>query len=321
MTVDKPRYSRISDILDLAIFMSSKIQGVTVKEISERYNVSRRTAERMRDSLTCIFPSIDEIETDDTQKHWGFTNYSISNLITFTPKEIANIEQLQRRTTNREMKEELGKTVEKIKSLARKNLNSVENNIELFMQTEGYAVRQMPQYKISFSTLEVIRDAIQHSKIVTGIYHDKKRTIEPLGLIYGEKIYLVAREKAKGKDIYTFLLHKFSDLKLTNKTFDKKGFNLQEYTNLSFGVYHGEVLNVELLFDKELSQEASQYNFYPTQVGKFNDDGSYTLKFKASGSKEIIWHVFKWGAGCKIVKPATLNKQYKEYLTKVLNNQ
>lgn len=321
MTADKPRYSRVSDILDLAIFMSSKIQGVTVNEISERYNVSRRTAERMRDSLTCIFPSIDEIETDGTQKHWGFTNYSISNLITFTPKEIANIEQLQRRTTNRELKEELGKNVEKIKSLARKNLNSVEDNIELFMQTEGYAVRQMPQYKISFSTLEVIRDAIQHSKIVTGIYHDKKRTIEPLGLIYGEKIYLVAREKAKGKDIYTFLLHKFSDLKLTNEIFDKKGFNLQEYTNLSFGVYHGEVLNVELLFDKELSQEASQYNFYPTQVGKFNDDGSYTLKFKASGSKEIIWHVFKWGSGCKIVKPATLNKQYKEYLTKVLNNQ
>ena len=83
--------------------------------------------------------------------------------------------------------------------MARKNLNSVEDNIELFMQTEGYAVRQMPQYKISFNTLEVIRDAIQHSKIVTGIYHDKKRTIEPLGLIYGEKIYLVAREKAKGK--------------------------------------------------------------------------------------------------------------------------
>ena len=200
MAADKPRYSRVSDILDLAIFMSSKIQGVTVNEISERYNVSRRTAERMRDSLTCIFPSIDEIETDDTQKHWGFTNYSISNLITFTPKEIANIEQLQRRTTNREMKEELGKTVEKIKSLARKNLNSVENNIELFMQTEGYAVRQMPQYKISFSALEVIRDAVQHAKIVTGIYHDKKRRIEPLGLIYGEKIYLVAREKAKGKD-------------------------------------------------------------------------------------------------------------------------
>ena len=321
MTTDKPRYSRLSDILDLAIFMSSKLQGVTINDISKRYNVSRRTAERMRDSLTCIFPSIDEIETRDTQKHWGFTNYSIANLITFSPKEIANIEQLQRRTTNKEMKEELGKTVEKIKSLARKNLNSVENNIELFMQTEGYAVRQMPQYKISINIIETIREALQQCKMVTGIYHEKERLLEPLGLIYGEKIYLIAKEKVKGDGIYTFLLHKFENIKITNKTFDKGNFNLQEYTNLSFGIYHGEILKVELLFDEKLAKDASQYNFHPTQIGKWNNDGTYKLKFKASGSKEIMWHIFKWGAGCKILSPKSLKEEYKNYLSNVLNNQ
>ncbi len=317
---DKPRYSRVSDILDLAIFMSSKLQGITIKDIEERYNVSRRTAERMRDSLTCIFPSVDEIETDDTQKHWGFINYSISQFVTFTPKEVANIEQCQRRTTNKEMKEELGKTVEKIKAFNRKHETSLENNIELYMQTEGYAVRQMPQYKISIEALEVIRDAVQHSKVVTGIYHDKKRTIEPLGMIYGEKIYLVAREKAKGDGIYNYLLHKFQDLKLTDKTFDKGDFDLQAYTNLSFGVYHGEVLDVKLSFTPDLAEEASKFNFHPTQKGKFEKDGSYTLTFKASGSREIIWHVFKWGAGCKILSPKSLKDEYKKYLEENLRN-
>lgn len=317
---DKPRYSRVSDILDLAIFMSSKLQGVTIKDIEERYNVSRRTAERMRDSLTCIFPSVDEIETDDAQKHWGFINYSISQFVTFTPKEVANIEQCQRRTTNKEMKEELGKTVEKIKAFNRKHETSLENNIELYMQTEGYAVRQMPQYKISIEVLEVIRDAVQHSKVVTGIYHDKKRTIEPLGMIYGEKIYLVAREKAKGDGIYNYLLHKFQDLKLTDKSFDKGDFDLQAYTNLSFGVYHGEILNVKLSFTPDLAEEASKFNFHPTQKGKFEKDGSYTLTFKASGSKEIIWHVFKWGSGCKILAPKSLKDEYKEYLEENLRN-
>ena len=317
---DKPRYSRISDILDLAIFMSSKIQGVTISEIAERYNVSRRTAERMRDSLTCIFPSVDEIETDDTQKHWGFINYSISNLISFKPKEIANIEQLQRRTTNKEMKEELGKTIEKLKSLNKKHSLPLENNIELYMQTEGYAVRQMPQYKISLEALEVIREAVQHSKMVTGIYHNKERLIEPLGMIYGEKIYLVAREKAKGDGIYNYLLHKFENLKLTDKTFDKGNFDLQDYTNLSFGVYHGEILEVELLFSQELAQEASQFNFHPTQSGKWNADGTYTVNFKASGSKEIIWHVFKWGGGCKIIAPKSLQDEYRKYLKENLDN-
>lgn len=317
---DKPRYSRVSDILDLAIFMSSKIQGVTINEIAERYNVSRRTAERMRDSLTCIFPSVDEIETNDSQKHWGFINYSISQLITFAPKEIANIEQCERRTTNKELKEELKKTVEKIKAFNRKHATTLENNIELYMQTEGYAVRQMPQYKISIKTLDIIREALQHSKIVTGIYHDKQRKIEPLGMIYGEKIYLIAKEKAKGDGIYNYLLHKFQNLELTDETFDKGDFNLQEYTNRSFGVYHGEILNVKLSFCPELAPEASNYNFHPTQKGNFEEDGSYTLKFKASGSKEIIWHIFKWGAGCKIIAPASLKKEYKKYLEENLKN-
>jgi predicted DNA-binding transcriptional regulator YafY len=318
---DKPRYSRVTDILDLAVFIASKVQGVTINEIAERYNVSRRTAERMRDSILNTFPQVDELDgIEDNQKHWGFTNYSISPLISFTPKEVANIEQCQRRTTNKEMKEELGKTVEKIKAFNRKHETSLENNIELYMQTEGYAVRQMPQYKISIEVLEVIRDAVQHSKVVTGIYHDKKRTIEPLGMIYGEKIYLVAREKAKGDGIYNYLLHKFQDLKLTDKSFDKGDFDLQAYTNLSFGVYHGEILNVKLSFTPDLAEEASKFNFHPTQKGKFEKDGSYTLTFKASGSKEIIWHVFKWGAGCKILAPRSLRDEYKKYLEENLRN-
>ncbi len=317
---EKPRYSRISDILDLAIFMSSRIQGVTISEIAQRYNVSRRTAERMRDSLICIFPQVDEIETEDNQKHWGFINYSIANLISFSPKELVNIEQYQRRTTNKELKEELSKTVEKMKSLNKKNINKIEDNVELFMQTEGYAVRQMPQYKISLDSLQIIRDAVQHSKMVEGIYHGKKRLIEPLGMIYGSKIYLIAREKKKGKEIYNYLLHKFEDMKLTDKTFDRGDFDLQEYTNKSFGVYHGKILNVKLSFSPELATEASQFNFHPTQKIKKEKDGSLTVKFKASGNKEIIWHVFKWGSGCKILAPVELRDEYKKYLEESLIN-
>ncbi len=318
---EKPRYSRVSDIIELATFMSSKVQGITISDIEERYNVSRRTAERMRDSLTCIFPQIDEIETTDNKKHWGFINYSVNHLITFSPKEIVNLEQLQRRTTNKELKAELTNTIEKIKSFNRKDALSTENKIELFMQTEGYAVRQMPKYEINIEKLETVRTALQNSKIITGIYHGKERTLEPLGMIYGEKIYLVAREKKKGKDIYNYLLHKFENLKLTEKTFDKGNFNLQEYSNQSFGVYHGEILNVKLRFTPEIMPEAIKYNFHPTQKVKVEKDGSLTVTFKASGEKEIIWHVFKWGKDCKILEPKSLKNEYKKYLEEVLKAQ
>ena len=87
---DKPRYSRVSDILDLITYMLSKVQGITIPDIMERYNVSRRTAERMRDSLLNIFPDVEEIEVpEDDYKHWGFSNRSLSrfakNHVTFVP--------------------------------------------------------------------------------------------------------------------------------------------------------------------------------------------------------------------------------------------
>ena len=159
---------------------------------------------------------------------------------------------------------------------------------------------------------------LQAKKILADVSNvpasDKERLLEPLGLIYGEKIHLIAKEKAKGDGIYNYLLHKFDEMKVTDKTFDKGDFNLQEYTKLSFGVYHGEILDVKLSFDKSVAEEASKYNFHPTQKIKFEKDGSLTVSFKASGSKEIMWHVFKWGSCCKIVAPKSLKEQYINYL-------
>ncbi len=319
---DKPRYSRMTDIIELIFAMAVRPQGITLKYIETEFGVSRRTAERIRDCLLNSSLGIDELDVEDqyNAKHWGFTGGIERAMVTFSPKEIANIEQYERRTTNKELKHELNSVVDKMKILTQKRVNSLENNIELFLQTEGYAIRQMPQYKMNVEHLGVVREALKDSKMITAKYHDKPRKIEPLGMIYGEKVYLVAREKAKGDGIYNYLLHKFEDMKLTNEVFDKKDFNLKEYTNRSFGIYQGEILSVKLLFSKELAEEASKYNFHPTQKGKFNEDGSYTVSFKASGSREIIWHVFKWGSGCKILAPRSLRDEYKKYLVDNLEN-
>ena len=314
MTQNKPRYSRVSDIIELAIFMASKPLGITLDDIIERYNVSRRTAERMRDSLINILPNVQEIETTDSRKHWGFVDYSVKELVWFTPEEIASVEQFQKRTTNKEMKEHLEKVFEKIKTLSKKGLENIENNIDLILQTEGYAVRQTIQYHIDEEILLKIRKAMKECLIVTGTYHGKTRYIEPLGLIYGEKIYLIAREKAKGNDIYTYLLNKFSNLEISMTSFDRQNFNLDEFSKRSFSAYFGKVLNVKLKFDKDVAEDVMSYNFHPTQIFEPQQDGSVIVKFKASGDKSIMWHVFKWGNKVEILAPKELRKEYMDNL-------
>ena len=41
---DKPRYSRVTDIIELIILMQSKVAGVSLNDIQEEFDVSRRTA-------------------------------------------------------------------------------------------------------------------------------------------------------------------------------------------------------------------------------------------------------------------------------------
>ena len=131
-----------------------------------------------------------------------------------------------------------------------------------------------------------------------------------MGLIYGEKIYLIAREKAKGDEIYTYLLNKFTDLKLTMTNFDRGDFNLDEFSKRSFSAYFGKMLNVKLKFDKEIAEDVMTYNFHPSQSIEQQEDGSVIVKFKASGDKSIMWHVFRWGDKVEIISPKELRTEY-----------
>ncbi len=95
MTKDDIRYSRLSDLLQLLYMMMAEPKGISLDDICDEFHVSRRTAERMRDSLTNILPQVDVINEDEKIKRWGFTNFSMREIITFTDEEIATIQALK----------------------------------------------------------------------------------------------------------------------------------------------------------------------------------------------------------------------------------
>lgn len=314
---DKPRYSRVSDIIDLIIFMLSKLNGVSLVDIQERFNVSRRTAERMRDSVLLILPQVDEIQTDERCKRWGFINYTLNELVTFSSKDIAFLEKLKT-NCDKLSEKELEEIITKMKAFRYKGKTRIDDtNIELLLQSEGYAVRQSQNYKVDLSIVSVIREAIKENKKIKIGYNNKPRILEPLGLIYGEKVHLIARENQKGNDKYNYVLHKLKNVELLNEKFDPKGFNLQEFSKKSFGVYFGEVYDVKLKFIPEAAEDVLNYNFHPTQKFKQQPDGSVIVSFKASGDKHIMWNIFKWGYAVEILAPKTLKNKYKVYIDEI----
>ena len=188
------------------------------------------------------------------------------------------------------------------------------------MKSEGVAVTQRPSYKIDVKLIDTIRQAIKQNKMIRGKYIGNNKLLAPYGIIYGSNVFLIGVEDGK-PDPYVYRLHKLSDVELTDKTFDKGSFDIKEYANTSFGVYHNEVMKVELLFTPDVAEDVLNFNFHPTQRVKQNDDGSVTVKFKASGELEILWHIFKWGDNVRIIAPTKLKKMYIEYLENVLKAQ
>lgn len=319
--MDKPRYSRVSDIIELITFMQSKPQGVSIKDIEEKYNVSRRTAERMRDSVLNIFPQVDELETFDKYKRWGFTGCYLSELINFTADEMAILETLKKAQAERNLEanaELLESILTKIKAFSKKSLDKIENELEILLQAQGYAIKQVPHYTIDLNNLSLIKDAIKNSKKISACYGTKNRVLSPMGFIYGEKIYLVAKDEGKGSEAYNYLLHKFSNIKITDIGFEKGDFDLKEYSQKAFGVYQGEIFDVKLKFAPDVYEDVLSFNFHPTQKMKKQEDGSVIVNFKASGEYEICWHLFKWGNTVEIIAPKKLKNAYIRMLNEAL---
>lgn len=320
MVDDKPRYSRISDILDLITLMQSRVLGITLSDIVDELGVSRRTAERLRDAIIDILPQIDEIETVGKEKHWGFTSGYMNEIINFTPDEIAILEGIKDGISVDFKKKTLENVITKLKALSRKQITKVDDAIEIIMKSEGTAVTQKPSYKIDVQVIDTIRQAIKENRMIKGKYIGNDKLLAPYGIIYGSNVFLIGVEEGK-PDPYVYRLHKLSEVQLTDKTFDKGSFDIKEYANHSFGVYQNEVMKVELLFSQDVKDDVLNFNFHPTQKVKENEDGSVTVKFKASGELEILWHIFKWGDSVKIVAPTKLKKMYVEYLENVLKAQ
>lgn len=68
------RYGRITDILLLYKTMKVDKKIYSINEIAEKLNISRRTAERIRDCMLVAFDDFDVIRKDAHTKYFGVKN-------------------------------------------------------------------------------------------------------------------------------------------------------------------------------------------------------------------------------------------------------
>lgn len=310
-------YDKIHDLLDLAIWMQSDREGVSLNEIAEKYGVSRRTAERMRDMILIQFPQTEENIGENNQKRWYIPQGTLKDLINFSAEELSVLETAKELFVNKQMTDKrdiLAKVIEKVRASIKSDvMRKIDPDAEALLEAEGFICRPGPKLNIDEAIITAIRQAILECKQIRIKYYNQSsrkvsiNTLNPYGFLYGERNHYLVAHHADGyfgNEVHNFILSNVKEVKiLDNPIVNLPNFCLQKYAEESFGAFHEPPFEVEWLFDKEAAEDAAQYIFHPKQTMIKNPDGTLTVKFKAGGRLEMDWHLYTWGEHVKVIKP------------------
>lgn len=321
------RFEKTEQLFHLAMMMQASAEGIGLMEICQEFDVSRRTAERMRDAVMRIYPQVEEVRLEDKTKRWRIPSNTLTGMLQPTAEDLAElkvaIDMLQRDNLDTHANN-LHKLWLKLKGAVRpESASRLDTDLEALIEAEGYAMRPGPRPKIEAKVLYTLREAIKGFRKVRITYCSRfkqdctERVVHPYGFIYGVRHYLIAWCEL-AQDLRSFSLSGIQDISLMSLPFTQpEGFNLQAYAERSFGVFQEEPYPVTLRFSCEVAADIQEYRIHPTQRLEEQGDGSLLVHFTAGGWKEICWFVLQWEGEAEIIAPEHLKRAYGEMLERL----
>ena len=310
------RYSRAERLIQLALEMQAARGGLTIAEIQEKFEVSRRTAIRMRDAVLRAFPNSSEVQTGERTKRWRLNSGAAQTFAGITADDLASIEvaAAAMETANLPVHaQSLRGVASKMRNLIEgSSLNQIEPDLEALTEAEGLAHRAGPKPYIPQAIFDSLRTAIKSCRKVSFEYASRsgksasRRTVSPLGFLYGHRHYLVALHDGVAKPKF-YSLPSIGKLRLEQDSFERDpSFSLKDFVSNSFGVFEEPSVDVVWRFSRQAAPLARAFVFHHSQQHKDEPDGSLIVTFRAGGKLEMAWHLMQWGRHVEVLSPQEL---------------
>ena len=247
-------YKKTHLLNELILWLQDSDDGISIKNIMEKFSVSHRTAVRMKDAIAEQFPQLKEKSGQYNTKLWSLPKGTGKEIVSFTMEEIHALQNASKLLATKSIIDShyVDNVLHKIKAIIGKDAtNRIEPDAEALLEAEGYAFRPGPKIIINTEHLKQLRYAIiacNRIRIKYDSEHNKNwREIFPYGFLYGNKHYLIAWEPSKRIMCY-FNLNKIQEIEIL-KTYFKRDpkFSLKEFSAQAFGVYQEEPFDVEWL--------------------------------------------------------------------------
>lgn len=190
-----------------------------------------------------------------------------------------------------------------------KYLNSVEQTLQV-----GFSAHK-PYDKFKEIISQVNNSAIAKTSL-TITYHtmstgkNSKRNIDPyLVWFFNGAFYLIGYCHRRS-DVRTFAISRIKKIEPTKAIFSiPDDFSLESYIGSCFNLFHGEMQNVKVLFNKKIAGYIKEQIWHESQQIVDQNDGSIIFSAEVAGTKEIKSWIMGWGAQAKVLAPAKLREE------------
>ena len=309
------RHEKAGRLLELARLLASTAEGLTLDEMAERLGVGRRTAERMRDAVREVFPQLEEVDEPPTRR-FRIPSGLDGLFQAPTAEELAALAgaaemfsgqgALARAAALRSLEQ---KVLSATRAAARRRLAP---DLEALLQAETIAVQAGPRPFEDDTVLQAVREALKGLSTLSFRYQGgsqpgRVREVTPYGILFGRANYLVASE-GEGRP-RNWRLDRIADIAATGRAARRDpAFSLQDYADESFGIYQDDTQDVTLRIRPASAEGALRWRFHSNQSLEQQADGSVVVRFRASGMRELAWHLFTWGDQVEVLAPDLLRQ-------------
>lgn len=314
------RHEKSARLLDMARMMAGSAEGLSLDEIAQRLDVGRRTAERMRDAVADMFPQMEVVE-DGRIRRFRIPSGLDGLFQAPTPEEMAAL------AASAELMDRQGAAARAaaLRSLEQKVMSAMRAparrrlapDLEAILQAETIAVQAGPRPFEDAEVLDAVRAAIKAVSTLRFRYEGgstpgRIREVTPLGILFGRSNYLVAAEDpASGPR--NWRLDRILDVEVTGRPgWRPADFSLQAYADESFGIYQDDTHDVVLRILPHGREDALRWRFHARQTVEEKPDGAVVVRFRASGMRELAWHLFTWGDKAEVVEPQALKDMLRD---------
>jgi predicted DNA-binding transcriptional regulator YafY len=312
-------FSKAVDLLRLAMRATART-GVSLAEIEEEFGCVRRTAQRMTDALQEAFPVTERLVDADGFARWRLPSRAIATLLSPSADELFALGAAGVELERAGMARESGL----LRSLAAKvralipgdRAARLATDEEAMLEAMGFAARPGPSPAFDPDVDDAISLALKGLSRLRISYLGRSdsepvwRVIEPLGLLLGARRYLVATDVAKRDGrLRHFRVEDILAAEVMSEGFVyPAGFDIREYATKAFGSFHDDAEFGEVVwkFSPCAAARAARYQFHPGQRVEWLDDGSFVVRFEASGRLEMCWHLYSWGDSVEVLHPPGL---------------